>query len=89
MRATIEGTKINSKEELHESLATALGFPSYYGKNLDALWDCLTGQMEMPVTIVWKDYGRTMAVLGEYAIQVRRVLEEAACELDGLNVLFE
>jgi len=31
-----------SKEALHEYLAKRLAFPSYYGKNLDALYDCLT-----------------------------------------------
>ncbi len=28
--------------EVHGYLAEHLGFPSYYGKNLDALYDCLT-----------------------------------------------
>ena len=27
--------------ELHDVLKKAFGFPDYYGKNLDALWDCL------------------------------------------------
>ncbi len=35
-------TNINSKQELHEYLEKELGFPYYYGKNLDALYDCLT-----------------------------------------------
>ena len=32
----------NSPRELHEYLAEELCFPFYYGKNLDALYDCLT-----------------------------------------------
>ncbi len=28
--------------QLHDILASALGFPDYYGKNLDALYDMLT-----------------------------------------------
>lgn len=31
-----------SKKELHEELADKLGFPEYYGKNLDSLYDCLS-----------------------------------------------
>lgn len=27
---------------IHEQLARALDFPGYYGRNLDALYDCLT-----------------------------------------------
>ena len=30
------------KENGHDYLAEALDFPDYYGKNLDALYDCLT-----------------------------------------------
>ena len=30
------------KENGHDYLAEALNFPDYYGKNLDALYDCLT-----------------------------------------------
>ncbi len=33
---------IAGKEELHEMLAEKLNFPSYYGKNMDALFDILT-----------------------------------------------
>ncbi|MBR7081998.1 MAG: barstar family protein [Oscillospiraceae bacterium] len=35
------GGAIADRDELHETLAMGLGFPEYYGKNLDALHDCL------------------------------------------------
>ena len=31
-----------SKEEVQDYLMEKMGFPEYYGKNLDALYDCLT-----------------------------------------------
>lgn len=33
---------IQEKAQLHAALADALSFPDWYGKNLDALYDCLT-----------------------------------------------
>ncbi len=38
----IDGSAIFTSPDLHEVLANALSFPDYYGKNLDALYDCLT-----------------------------------------------
>lgn len=38
----IDGSAIFTSPDLHEALAAALSFPDYYGKNLDALYDCLT-----------------------------------------------
>ena len=37
----VDFRKAKTYEDLHEILKKSLGFPDYYGKNLDALWDCL------------------------------------------------
>ena len=29
-------------EEIHDQLANALHFPDFYGRNLDAMYDCMT-----------------------------------------------
>lgn len=39
---TIECSEIDSREALHAAFQQMLSFPAYYGKNLDALHDCLT-----------------------------------------------
>ena len=43
---TINCAKIGSREEMHDLLARELNFPEWYGKNLDALHDCLTAIYE-------------------------------------------
>ena len=37
---------IGTMAEMHETLAQELCFPDWYGKNLDALHDCLTSVRE-------------------------------------------
>jgi hypothetical protein len=38
----IEGTAFADSKRLHEELAFKLGLPSWYGRNLDALLECLS-----------------------------------------------
>lgn len=37
-----ENKSSDYKELIHEYIAKSMDFPDYYGKNLDALYDCLT-----------------------------------------------
>jgi len=46
MEYTIDALKVNEREGAHEYLAEVFSFPAYYGKNLDALFDCL-GEMRI------------------------------------------
>lgn len=39
------------KEQGHDYLMEALSLPEYYGKNLDALYDCLT-EMECEIELI-------------------------------------
>ena len=38
----LDGNKLTNRELLHNALAESLSFPNWYGRNLDALYDCLT-----------------------------------------------
>ncbi|MCR4648006.1 MAG: barstar family protein [Lachnospiraceae bacterium] len=42
MEYMIDASKLNDRKEAHEYLAKLFSFPSYYGKNLDALYDCIS-----------------------------------------------
>ncbi len=47
--AILDGAAFQDKKKAHEIISRELSFPSYYGENLDALYDCLTemGQTEI------------------------------------------
>ena len=38
--------------EALDAVGRALDFPAYYGRNLDALWDCL-GDLDRPTALLW------------------------------------
>jgi RNAse (barnase) inhibitor barstar len=48
---------VSSTAELYAALAETLGFPSWFGANLDALWDCLADLTE-PTALVLADWTR-------------------------------
>ena len=43
-----DAAKWNTEEQMHDSLRSALSFPYYYGKNLDALNDCMCNDVVVP-----------------------------------------
>ena len=41
-KITLDFKDLYTPRQMHEYIAQMLEFPEYYGKNLDALYDCLT-----------------------------------------------
>jgi len=87
MHVQLQTADCQSVAELHRALEQTLHLPSYYGGNLDALWDCLTGSIELPLTIEWVDYQQTQAHLGEYAQRVFELFQEAETVLEGFELI--
>ena len=48
---TLDGNMLADAANVHEYLKEMLSFPEYYGKNLDALHDCLTELDDIEITI--------------------------------------
>lgn len=81
-------TNIRSLDQLYDELARQLGFPRHFGRNLDALWDVLTSDIEGPVEIVWEDQALSQASLGDEYPRLVSLLEEVAAERGDLLFKF-
>ena len=78
---TIDCSGVTSPQELHRTFASALSFPEWYGSNLDALHDCLSG--------ICEDTRLTLlhfSDLGRFSMGFRLVLEDAENENSHLFV---
>lgn len=82
----LDGKKIKNKEMLHDALATSLHFPDWYGRNLDALYDCLTDlQEETEIQFLWKEVMEIS--LGEYMESLWKVVTIAAKENPKITII--
>ena len=74
---------VSSPAVLHDRMKRSLSLPDHYGRNLDALYDCL-GEISEPTHIValYDDPGAPECVKGAL-----RVLRDSADGSDELSVL--
>lgn len=85
MYLIIDGTVIQDREALHDLLSRELQLPEWYGRNLDALQDCLTDRRQ-PVDIILLHQETLMENLGMYGAMFRKVLLDAARENPVIGV---
>ena len=74
MKYILDGKKMVSREETHQYLKETFGFPDYYGKNLDALHDCLTEQKDVEIEVQHEE--EMLAALGKYGEKLMQVLDD-------------
>ena len=73
-RCLLSGKTVRSLDIFYDEIARQLAFPKHFGRNLDALWDVLSTDIEGPIEVGWKnpdssrlemggDFDRVLAVL--------------------------
>lgn len=75
MNVILDGALILDREMLHDTLSAALHLPEWYGRNLDALYDCLNDVQEETVVIL-RDPAALEEHLGGYGRRLLNLLEE-------------
>ncbi len=82
-RILLDGAKMRTRDALHDHLARRLRLPAYYGRNLDALHDCLGEMGDVAITLRRRD--DMLQAMGDYGLQLLKVLGNATAEYPGLR----
>lgn len=85
---TLDGLELQTIDEVHDRFAQAMDLPAWYGRNLDALFDCLTDAHE-PVTVRLLHREELRERLGRRGGALIRLLRRAARETPSLTLLEE
>ena len=81
----LECRHLNERKKAHRYLKKMLDFPEYYGKNLDALFDCLT---ELGECVIQLEGAAEMKESLGYGARVIQVIEDAANENPNIRLTF-
>ena len=74
-KTTVDLTNCKHLWDLHQRFQDSLGFPDYYGKNLDAFWDCISCDCDVDfVTVIGSK--NIADNLKETVIKILEMLEE-------------
>ena len=75
----LDGKDMTSREEAFSVIAKEMDFPEWFGKNLDALYDCLSEKSE-DNTIVFVNTAILEENLGDYGEKILGCFRDASDE---------
>lgn len=87
----IDFSKCKYPMDLHNTIREKLNLPEWYGNNLDALWDMLTGFIETPVniTVIYKPENKSSESLKENVQKIIECFKEASEEDEEIELRCE
>lgn len=89
--ATLDFSDCDYLGEVHKIIKEQLNLPEWYGCNLDALRDCLTGIMQAPanIKIVFRPDKKSTLALSDEIQRIIEVFKEAADEYGEIQLFVD
>lgn len=86
----VDGSSVTTKAAAMDAIAAALSFPTWFGRNLDALYDCLTDLSWLPAgehVLIWSHHEGLLAADPRAYQGIRTALVDAAAADLGESTL--
>jgi ribonuclease inhibitor len=84
----LDGQAIQSLDSFYQEIGKVLPLPDYFGRNLDALADVLTTDLDGPCEILWEHSAVSKQAMSRDFQRIRTVLKRAAQEREDIKVIF-
>lgn len=81
----IDFTDIGDYEDFYEQLKSKIELPEYFGENLDALYDVISGHLELPLHIEFVNMSVEQLEIFE---DLLTTLEDAEDEMEGFSFAY-
>ena len=88
MTVILDGKAMLDRVSAHNHLVERLELPTYYGRNLDALYDVLT-EIGEETQILLSDPAAVVAQMGKYGEALLATMQEAAEDNPKLTVTLQ
>ena len=86
---TLDGKTLRSLDDLYDQLSIRLSLPEHFGRNLDALWDVLSTDVEGSFEIVWKHAGDSRKLMGRDFDRAVKLLKDLQKEREDFTLKIE
>ena len=73
--------------EIHKIIKESLGFPDYYGENLDALWDCMRYYTDENIKIIINGKSKLPDDWKQYIDKIKKIFDDVHKQIP--NIVFE
>lgn len=80
----LDGLLMNSRKATHDHLQERFGFPEYYGRNLDALYDLLSS-ICVPTRIFLRHKNAMLQALDTYGDELIKCFVQAVAENPNID----
>jgi ribonuclease inhibitor len=88
-RYILNGRMIRSLDDFYDQILKRLSLPEHFGRNLDALWDVLSTDVEGPFEIMWKYTDDSKKLMGKDFDRALIVLREVEKERSDFKLKIE
>lgn len=85
-KINLDGKTVKSLNDLYENISKQISLPEHFGRNLDALWDVLSTDVEGPIEINWKNAADSKEGMGKDFDRAVKLFKDLKKERDDFKL---